>query len=468
MGACWTPIVAKEVTAGACWTPTVMGAKAKHGNVHGLSIMSNGSEVGLEDFDTSNSDADLSLSDYDKEDVEPRTIQTVRTEERGATLQIHATLLMVEGLKMAENQEMAEKMDGQKPLDPSPLLEYETSEQESYSDRGQLGGRLQGVAEIENPLNGIGTKVTRDMFTTEGGQEGPHNDGQPEDIQNKGQLDWLESCCLNNPETSEQESYSDRGQLGGRLQGVAEIENPLNGIGTKVTRDMFTTEGGQEGPHNDGQPEDIQNKGQLDWLESCCLNNPETSEQESYSDRGQLGGRLQGVAEIENPLNGIGTKVTRDMFTTEGGQEGPHNDGQPEDIQNKGQLDWLESCCLNNPETSEQESYSDRGQLGGRLQGVAEIENPLNGIGTKVTRDMFTTEGGQEGPHNDGQPEDIQNKGQLDWLESCCLNNPDDYLKARQKLRLLNLLNIRSAVRKGRRCDEAKARKDGQNSIWRH
>ena len=78
-------------------------------------------------------------------------------------------------------------------------------------------------------------------------------------------------------------------------------------------------------------------------------------------------------------------------------------------------------------ETSEQESYSDRGQLGGRLQGVAEIENPLNGIGTKVTRGMFTTEGGQEGPHNDGQPEDIQNKGQLDWLESCCLNNPGRY-----------------------------------------
>ena len=50
--------------------------------------MSNGSEVGSEDFDTSNSDADLSLSDYDEEDVEPRTIQTVQTEEHAATLQV--------------------------------------------------------------------------------------------------------------------------------------------------------------------------------------------------------------------------------------------------------------------------------------------------------------------------------------------------------------------------------------------
>ncbi|MGH0117832.1 UNVERIFIED_CONTAM: hypothetical protein FKN15_003863 [Acipenser sinensis] len=37
------------------------------------SIMSNGSEVGSEDFDTSDSDANLSLSDYDEDDVVPRT-----------------------------------------------------------------------------------------------------------------------------------------------------------------------------------------------------------------------------------------------------------------------------------------------------------------------------------------------------------------------------------------------------------
>ncbi|MGH0124818.1 UNVERIFIED_CONTAM: hypothetical protein FKN15_020053 [Acipenser sinensis] len=49
--------------------------------------MSNGSEVGSEDFDTSDSDADLSLSDYDEEDVEPRTVQTVQTKEHAATLQ---------------------------------------------------------------------------------------------------------------------------------------------------------------------------------------------------------------------------------------------------------------------------------------------------------------------------------------------------------------------------------------------
>ncbi|MGH0126824.1 UNVERIFIED_CONTAM: hypothetical protein FKN15_035165 [Acipenser sinensis] len=61
-------------------------AKAKHGNVRDLSIMSKRSEVGSEDFDTSDSDADLSLSDDDEEDVEPRTVQTVQTEEHAATL----------------------------------------------------------------------------------------------------------------------------------------------------------------------------------------------------------------------------------------------------------------------------------------------------------------------------------------------------------------------------------------------
>ncbi|MGH0122258.1 UNVERIFIED_CONTAM: hypothetical protein FKN15_040585 [Acipenser sinensis] len=50
--------------------------------------MSNGSEVGSEDFHTSDSDADLSLCNDDEEDVEPRTIQTVRTEEHAATLQL--------------------------------------------------------------------------------------------------------------------------------------------------------------------------------------------------------------------------------------------------------------------------------------------------------------------------------------------------------------------------------------------
>ncbi|MGH0136786.1 UNVERIFIED_CONTAM: hypothetical protein FKN15_062074 [Acipenser sinensis] len=45
------------------------------------------SEVGSEDYDTSDSDANLSLSDDDEEDVEPRTAQTVQTEENAATLQ---------------------------------------------------------------------------------------------------------------------------------------------------------------------------------------------------------------------------------------------------------------------------------------------------------------------------------------------------------------------------------------------
>ncbi|MGH0137517.1 UNVERIFIED_CONTAM: hypothetical protein FKN15_025117 [Acipenser sinensis] len=57
-------------------------SKAKHGNVRGLFIMSNGSEVG------SDSVADLPLSDDDEEDEEPRTVQTVQTEEHAATLQV--------------------------------------------------------------------------------------------------------------------------------------------------------------------------------------------------------------------------------------------------------------------------------------------------------------------------------------------------------------------------------------------
>ncbi|MGH0135133.1 UNVERIFIED_CONTAM: hypothetical protein FKN15_032412 [Acipenser sinensis] len=47
--------------------------------------MSNGSEVGSEDFDTSDTEADLSLSDDNEEDVEPRTVQT---KEHAATLQL--------------------------------------------------------------------------------------------------------------------------------------------------------------------------------------------------------------------------------------------------------------------------------------------------------------------------------------------------------------------------------------------
>ncbi|MGH0177703.1 UNVERIFIED_CONTAM: hypothetical protein FKN15_006189 [Acipenser sinensis] len=49
-------------------------------------------EVGSEDFNTSDSDADLSLSN--EEDVEPRTVQTVQTKEHAATLQLRQRLFL--------------------------------------------------------------------------------------------------------------------------------------------------------------------------------------------------------------------------------------------------------------------------------------------------------------------------------------------------------------------------------------